>query len=114
MTFDEGEIGQKLGKYKIIDTDQNFIKKQNYKVDVIIAVGKPNIRNSIASKYEKNKYINFPNVIDQNTRLCDDLIIGRGNIISYGTFISQNVKINDFNFFNWYSTIDARLILIVF
>ncbi len=70
------------------------------KTNVAICVGSPILRKKIAYKLYDNPYIQFPNLILSNTKICSDMKIGKGCIISMDVRVSTNVNIGDFVFFN--------------
>lgn len=72
----------------------------NKEVNVAICVGSPVLRRKIASKYQVNNNIKFPNLILSNTYVCEDVKMGQGCIISMDARISTNVTLGDFVFMN--------------
>jgi sugar O-acyltransferase (sialic acid O-acetyltransferase NeuD family) len=84
--------------YKIIGTtdDLNQIDKE---INVVIGVGFPERIKEI-SGLVNNPNVKFPNLIHPSVEMNSPHLIGHGNIITYGSFISCNVTIGNFNFFN--------------
>jgi len=72
-----------------------------FDLSIIIAIGNPKIIHHIFGKIT-NSMINFPNIIAPDLILFDNASfkLGMGNIISFGSIISCNVEIGDFNLFN--------------
>lgn len=80
--------------------DDDYLLEQEKFINVAICVGSPAVRKKIALKLARNPYIQFPNLILSDTRICEDVKIGKGCIISMDVRISTNVTIGDFVFFN--------------
>lgn len=97
----ENEAGVKVGKQLLpyLGNDDYLLEK-NAEVNVAVCVGNPAARKRIAEKLQKNPLIRFPNIILGNTRICEDVKIGTGCIISMDTSISTNVTIGNFVFLN--------------
>jgi sugar O-acyltransferase (sialic acid O-acetyltransferase NeuD family) len=76
--------------------DFNMITEQMY---AIIAIGFPDKLRDAASKIS-NPNILFPNLIHPATLVRNDIKIGKGNIITFGNFMSCNIELGNFNFFN--------------
>lgn len=80
--------------------DDDYLLARQQETNVAVCVGEPKLRKKIAEKLMKNPKLKFPNIILGDTRICPDLKIGRGCIISMDSRISTNVKIGDFVFLN--------------
>ena len=83
--------------YKLLGTTEvlNNSKEALY---AIIALGSPQyIIDAVENVH--NPIIKFANLIHPSTEI-DTTDIGYGNIFCFGSFISYNVKIGNFNFFN--------------
>lgn len=85
--------------------DDDYFAQHKEPVCAAICVGSPLLRKKIAEKLMKNAQIVFPNLILGETRLCPDLKIGKGCIISMGAKISTNVTMGDFVFLNMDATV---------
>lgn len=85
--------------------NDNFLLQQTEPVNVAISVGFPEVRKKIVKKLAENPNIQYPNLILGDTRICTDIKMGKGCIISMGVQISTNVKLGDFVFLNIGSTI---------
>ena len=69
------------------------------------------LNEKIAKKLMANPQIRFPNLIMGDTRVCSDVQLGQGVIISMDCKVSTNVSIGDFTFLNIGSVVchDGRL-----
>lgn len=85
--------------------DDGYLLNSPIDVNVIMSVGNPHFRKKLVEKYRVNSHIKFPNLILQNTKVCADVEMGQGCIISMDSKISTNVKLGDFVFINMDSTI---------
>ena len=69
--------------------------------DVILAVGEPQLRVSIAERYTIVPTLSFPNLIDPSVDYDPALIrMGVGNVIHRNVTMTLNAVMGDFNFFN--------------
>lgn len=69
-------------------------------LSVVIAIGNPSLRMQLYKKYEKNKYISFPNLIDPSVNKGDSVKLGKGNIICANSVLTVDINIGDFNIIN--------------
>lgn len=86
-------------EYPYLGTDEELLGRQE-ETDVVISAGNSSLRRKIAEVLEQNPYLKFPNLILQNTNICSDIRMGKGNIISMDCRVSTNVSIGDFVFLN--------------
>lgn len=80
--------------------NDDFLLNRTDPVNAAICVGSSQLRKKIAVKLSKNAYINYPNLILSGTKICRDVKLGRGCIVSMDVCISTNVTVQDFVFFN--------------
>lgn len=80
--------------------NDDFLLNQTNPINAAICVGSSKLRKKIAEKLSQNTYIQFPNLILSNTKICSDIKLGKGCIISMDVRISTNVTVKDFVFFN--------------
>lgn len=80
--------------------NDDVLLERSEKTNVAICVGEPQLRKKIAEKLQKNANLEFPNLILGDVRLCSDLKIGKGCIISMDARISTNVSLGNFVFLN--------------
>lgn len=101
-------VGNEVIPY--LGNDDYLLTKQE-SVNVAICVGSPALRKKIAENLKKNSNIQFPNLILGDTRICDDVEMGEGCIVSMDCRISTNVTLGDFVFLNTGSKIchDGRI-----
>lgn len=98
--IDDNYIVHKEIQYPIISESLFLAESQYEGVMVVISVGSPSLRRKIADKF-RNK-VQFPNIIDPRALILNsNLELGEGNIISPHCVISNNVKVGDFNYFNF-------------
>ena len=96
---DAVEIGKKVGYTKVVcNTDEllSYTKATN----VVIAIGNVNVRKKIYEKLSANVYLNFPNIIDPDAIVDNDVKLGIGNIVCAGTIATVNVNLGNFNIIN--------------
>jgi len=69
--------------------------------DCVIALGEPEVRSSVASRYARAANLIFPNLIDPSVDLDRDLVtMGRGNVVHRNVLMTCDIAIGDFNLFN--------------
>ncbi|MBR5565688.1 MAG: NeuD/PglB/VioB family sugar acetyltransferase [Roseburia sp.] len=90
-------VGKEVIPY--LGNDDYLLRKQE-PVNVAICVGNPTLRKKIAERLKKNVNIQFPNLILGDTRICDDVKMGEGCIISMDCKVSTNVRFGNFVFLN--------------
>ena len=97
-------------EYPYLGND-DFLLNKTEVTNVAICVGDPALREKIAKKLMANPQIRFPNLIMCDTRICSDVKLGQGVIISMDCKVSTNVCIGDFTFLNIGSVVchDGRL-----
>lgn len=69
-------------------------------INAAVCVGSVKLRRKIIKKLKQNKNISFPNIILENTKICSDVKMGEGCIVSMDSRISTNVTLGDFVFLN--------------
>lgn len=80
--------------------DDDFLLQTTESRNVAVCVGEPLVRKRIADKLKQNPKLHFPNLILGNTKICEDIKMGEGCIISMDARISTNVTLGDFVFLN--------------
>lgn len=85
--------------------DDEYLLARQKETNVAVSVGEPILRKKIVEKLSRNPRLRFPNLIMGDTKLCTDIKMGQGCIISMGCHISTNVTLGDFVFLNLNSLI---------
>lgn len=80
--------------------DDDFLLSRRQETNVVISVGDSLLRRNIAEKLKKNPRLKFPNLILGNTKICQDVRMGQGCIVSMDCRISTGVILGDFVFLN--------------
>ena len=78
---------------------------------IIFGLGDAIIKKQVLSKIEKNKSLSYPNIIHPNAHVTKGVLLGKGNLIAYGCFISCDVEIGDFNFMNTYCAVGHNTVI---
>lgn len=91
--------------------DDSFIINYSEPLCVVLAIADPKIREKLSRLYEKNKNITFPNLIDPNAIIIDELMIGKGNIICAGNIVTVGVNIGNFNIINLSCTVGHEVVI---
>lgn len=94
-----------INGYKVVGA-REYLEKRIEKINVLVCIGNPKIREKIVVDLKKIKNIKFPNFIADGVKLSTEWIsMGEGNIIYYGNIVNVNVKIENFVYLNSASTI---------
>lgn len=80
--------------------DDDWLLSRQEETNVAICVGSPALRKKIAEKLKKNPNLKFPVILLGNTKICSDIQIGQGSIVSMDCRISTNVILGEFVFLN--------------
>lgn len=80
--------------------NDNYILNTQTDINIVVSVGCSKLRSTLVSKFCKNPYVHFPNIILKSSIVCEDLKIGQGCIIAMDARISTNVQMKDFVFVN--------------
>lgn len=90
----ECPYGKVLGNIATLNT-------WNKPISVVIAIGNPKYLKEIPEKIT-NPLVDFPNIIAPNCFFFDkeSVVMGKGNIITFGCRMSCNIHIGDFNILN--------------
>lgn len=101
---DNVEIGTIINGYEVLG-DIKFLRKYNKKINVVCAIGVPEIRGKIIEKLYSLENVSYPNLIDPSVEMSNHIDMGEGNIICAGSILTVNIKIGDFNIINLDCTI---------
>lgn len=97
----ESGTGLAVGKQQISYLgDDDFLLQTAEPVNAAVCVGAPALRKKIVEKLSANPNIRFPNLILGDTKICEDVKLGMGCVISMDARISTNVRIGNFVFMN--------------
>lgn len=111
VTHDENLLGATLpfGCVSMLDHDLQNIEA---KVDVVIGIGHPSLKQTICQKFTQNPFLSFPNLIHPAVQIDPSFVkMGYGNILTKGVVMTCDIQIGNFNLFNWNCTVghDAKL-----
>lgn len=107
---DDNTTGEYINGIKVRFNIEELIKITS-KCLVINAVGEPRLREKIQKKLNTNPHFEFPNYIDSDVKLFNNVNLGKGNIITRGAVFSTNISIGDFNLIHFNSTIGHDVIM---
>ena len=107
----ESEVGATLTYGKVIGTDE-WLHTQAPHADAVIAVGHPAIRRRIAEYFRPVTALQWPNLVHPTAQVDTDVVeLGVGNVVTRNCVMTCDIKIGDFNYFNWGTTVghDVRV-----
>ena len=99
--FDDGvEVGTEC-KYGKVLGNIDTLNAWDKPINVVIAIGNVKFLETVSSKIT-NPNVEFPNLIAPNCFFFDkeSVVMGKGNIITFGCRMSCNIHIGDFNILN--------------
>ena len=99
--FDDGVAVGTECKYGKVLGNIDTLNTWDKPLSVVIAIGTVKYLEEIPNKIT-NPLVDFPNIIAPNCFFFDkeSVILGKGNIITFGCRMSCNIKIGDFNILN--------------
>ena len=102
--------GQIYKSYPVLGTDKRLEEltnknKANYAFITVGSNGDNSLRKELFKKVMKLGYKSF-NIIDKDSKIADDIDLGKGNLISPGVIINPDVKIGNNNIINTGSIIE--------
>ncbi len=107
---DESKIGEIINGYLVLG-NTDYLLSVNGKINVVIAIGNPTVREIIVQKLSVSNNVLFPNIIANNVRISKYIELGIGNIICSQSVLTTNIKIGDFNHVNLNCTIGHDVVL---
>lgn len=91
--------GTSINNNKILGSVEDLLSI-NYKINVVVAIGSPNLKLQIVKKLSNPNLI-FPTLIHPSVIIgTDSVSIGKGCIICAGTIITCDIEIKDFVILN--------------
>jgi sugar O-acyltransferase (sialic acid O-acetyltransferase NeuD family) len=85
--------------------NSSWLLNYNENINVVIAVGSSQARKNIYERFSNKKNICFPNIIADNSKCSDTVVIGKGCIIGYNSTLLANITLGDFVLLNHYCAI---------
>lgn len=107
---DESIQGKDVNGYKVIGTTQDLLSYEE-KINVVIAIGNPEVRKKIYDRISIKSNLLFPNIIAKDVRISKTNNLGIGNIICTHTVLTTNITIGNFNHINLSCTLGHDAIL---
>ena len=87
-------------KKDLVVGDDSFLDCYENQLAVVIAISNPKIRSKLAERYQRNKHLFFPNIIDPSVLMAESVSLGMGNIICAGSIMTVDISVADFCIFN--------------
>lgn len=91
--------------------DDSYILNIKKKLSVVLAIGNPGIRNKIYLSYKRNRFLEFPNIMDPSVKMSERVCLGEGNIIGADNIMTVDISLGSFNIINLGCTVghDVRI-----
>jgi sugar O-acyltransferase (sialic acid O-acetyltransferase NeuD family) len=104
-------VGTRVGTGQIVTTDRMLVR-DNPDADVVIGIGRPAARLAAGRRLSAADRLSFPTLVHASA-ICDphDVTLGIGNVIAAGCVFTVDISAEDFNLFNWQTTVghDVRI-----
>lgn len=99
--FDDGHMFGESNSYGTVLGGIDALNQYKSPLAVVMAIANPSIVYNIVSKVN-NKQVYFPNIIAPNVFFFDEnsVTMGQGNVITFGSRLSCNVHLGNFNLIN--------------
>lgn len=111
LGFIDENIGEFNGKYKVFNND-DWLKNTENKIYVVFGIGDPALLKKLATNFNRNKNLTFPNLIHPNVvGDWSQISFGEGNIICAGNNFTTDIKIGSFNVFNLDCTVGHDVLI---
>ncbi len=110
--FDDGLPCGSRNEYGEILGGIDELNGWNGPLNVVMAIGSPKILDIVTKKIT-NPQIEFPNIIAPDVISYGNIYdkLGHGNIIGFGSVLSCNTRLGDFNIFNGFVTLGHDSVL---
>ena len=98
---DDSSLKGTKNAYGVVLGGRDDLNAYQKPLAIVIAIGNPQDLKRVAENIQ-NENIEFPNLIAPGTIILDEdsMTIGKGNIISFGCYLSHHIVIGDFNILN--------------
>lgn len=106
---DKSKIGTKFCGIDVYDIDL-FLAKETLDFDIVIGIASPRIKEKVYNEF-KDKGVGFPNLISKGTWISNNVNLGKGLIIYPNVSIEHECEIKDFVIINCNSSIGHNTII---
>lgn len=93
--IDDKSTARSLWSGKDVIGDFSFISNFGRPLDVVLSIADPNSKKRLYEELKALRHVHFPNIIDCETELSSNAVIGEGVIISHFCSISVDVAIGN-------------------
>src|SRR5690625_2082352 len=107
--IDENEVNG-INGYRSLG-DINYLLNYSDNLNVVLAFGNPSVKKKVYKALKENVHLHFPNLIHPRVEISPYNKLGKGNIISNGVSLSNNIYINDFNLIHYNCSIGHDVLI---
>lgn len=75
---------------------QQWLMEYNKPINVVLAIGSPQIKKKIYTQLKENPNISYPTLISHRTNISDKVTFGKGCIICAGVQITVDIQVGNF------------------
>jgi len=111
VTHDSQELGRELihGAVEHLDSE---VLQRSAAADLVIGTGHAPLRRLLAQRFAAHPGLSFPNLIHPLVEIDPSCVtLGRGNMITQGVVMTCDIRIGDFNLFNWNCTVGHDVVI---
>jgi sugar O-acyltransferase (sialic acid O-acetyltransferase NeuD family) len=91
--------GKMINNVPVLGNDTWLFDFQD-EINVVIAIGNPQMRRQAFEKFSHKKNILFPSIIASNVKYSDTVLMGKGCIICFSSILTVNITLGDFVLIN--------------
>lgn len=106
---DKSKIGTTFCGIDVYDIDL-FLAKETLDFDIVIGIANPRIKEKVYNEFN-DKGVGFPNLISKGTWVSNNVNLGKGLVIYPNVSIGHECEINDFVVINCNSSIGHNTII---
>jgi sugar O-acyltransferase (sialic acid O-acetyltransferase NeuD family) len=86
-------------------TTQTLIENTKSNISVVFGIADREVASRIYDRLKEIEHFDFPNIIHPALKRYEGLVLGTGNVIASGSFLSCDIVLGDFNFFNTFTAV---------
>ena len=83
-----------------LGTIADLIKIENQNISVVFGISDREIVQSMVMQLQDKYNFSFPNIIHPSAEINSNIKMGIGNVLAYRNFLSCDITMGDFNYFN--------------
>lgn len=86
--------------FRCLGTIEDLQSQKSKNINVVFGIADREVVSSIVEQLQDKNNFNFPNIIHPSVEINTPLTMGIGNVLAFGTFLSCDISIGNYNFLN--------------